>query len=84
MKKNLYSNYSYDQLKKYEKITLGLLIAQTVAQILLIAISVYTTITKGVSFFSFFFIFFLPLLFVAVNNYLNVKKELRERETVKG
>jgi uncharacterized membrane protein len=73
------SEMSLEELQKTEK-TLKMASATLIGMVLGMAVmGIYLTINKGFNFFSVFFLFFTPMIFVNRMNLKNLQKEIASR-----
>lgn len=79
MKQKDLSTLDDQQLLKENKIAKTSLIAYAIIFLLMIASAIFTTTVRGVGFFTFFPLFFLPIAVVMWMNSRSYKKEVKSR-----
>jgi hypothetical protein len=75
-----FSSYSKEEIKQKIKKQQLFINIKIVVIILMAILAVFSTIEKGVSSLTFLPLFFLPMLYVMVNELKKLKKELTERK----
>ena len=79
MKQKDYSSLSDEELLKNWKTVKTAQITSAVLVGIMIGIAVYSFVKKGLSFFTFFPLFFIPMLSVNSINFKAIKKEVEAR-----
>lgn len=80
MQKKILSDQSLEELQITKKKTQTLLIIFIIILCILTVASIYLTLEKGVTIFTFLPICFLPVLIFSLINMKNVKNEIKTRE----
>lgn len=78
--KNTYAQLSMEQLKKREKAAKIMIIMQVVALLIMVVTGIVTSYRKGFGVFSFFFMFFVPMLVGGILSLRQIRKEIKSRE----
>lgn len=78
--KNTFAQLSMEQLKKREKAAKILIIMQVVALLIMVVTGIVTSYRKGFGVFSFFFMFFVPMVIGGIHSLRQVRKEIKSRE----
>ena len=74
-----FSTYTKEALLKKLKKQKAMVIIQSVVIVLMIVLAVFSTIEKGVSYQTFIFLFFIPMLFVMIFEVKKINQELKKR-----
>ncbi|GAA4761096.1 MULTISPECIES: hypothetical protein [Flavobacterium] len=80
MKQKDFSKLDDQQLLKENKLAKTLLIAYSIIFLLMILSAIFTTTVKGIGFFTFFPLFFLPIAVVMWINSKTYEKEIKSRK----
>lgn len=75
-----FSSYSKEEIKQKLKKQQLFVNIKVVVIILMAILAVFSTIEKGVSSLTFLPLFFIPMLFIMLNELKKLKKELAERK----
>ncbi|QTD36595.1 hypothetical protein JL193_10615 [Polaribacter batillariae] len=76
---SLYSTYTTKELRKKVKKQKIMAMVQTIVIVLMLIFGVFSWINKGISFYTFMPLFFIPMLFVMSFELKKLKKELAQR-----
>lgn len=69
-----------EQLVKEEKKRKTSYLTYNVLLGIMIGVAIYSTVKKGLGFFTFFPLFFTPMAFLNRRSYMDVKKEINSRQ----
>ena len=77
---SLFSSYSKEEIKQKIKKQQLFVNIKVIVIVLMIILAVFSTIEKGISSLTFLPLFFIPMLFIIINELKKLKKELAERK----
>ncbi len=75
-----FTSYTKEELSKKLKKQITMTIIQAIVIVLMIVFAVFSTLEKGVSFYTFLPLFFIPMLFIMIFEVKKIKKELAQRK----